>query len=73
MCGALDIHLLRERLANRGIVAARATSVKTMDELLHGTVESCTQGAEALGIHAGMSMQDALARIGDASRSTDEA
>lgn len=66
MCGALDVELLRTKLADRGIIAARATGVKTMDELIEGTVESCTQGAEVLGIHEGMSMRDALRRIGQA-------
>ncbi|MFB5190444.1 YunC family protein [Alicyclobacillus fastidiosus] len=66
MCGALDITLLREQLADRGIIAARAVGVRTMQELLDGEVESCTQGAEAIGILPGMSMRDALAKIGAA-------
>jgi uncharacterized protein YunC (DUF1805 family) len=64
MCGALDISLLREQLAHRGIIAARATGVKTMAELLEGTVESCTQTAESLGIQAGMPIQAALELLG---------
>ncbi|WP_029423272.1 YunC family protein [Alicyclobacillus macrosporangiidus] len=63
MCGALDIQLLRERLADRGIVAARAVGVRTLDELVNGTVESCTQAAESLGIRPGMSVRDALLRM----------
>lgn len=65
MCGALDVELLRTKLADRGIIAARATGVKTMQELIDGTVESCTQAAEELGIIPGMSMKDALRKIGE--------
>ncbi|WAH35728.1 YunC family protein [Alicyclobacillus dauci] len=68
MCGALDVGLLRDKLASRGIIAARATGVKTMEELIQGNVESCTQEAEAIGITVGMSMTDALKRIGEAER-----
>lgn len=60
MCGALDVALLRENLASRGIIAARAVGVKTMEDLLEGTVESCTQKAEELGIHEGMAIREAL-------------
>lgn len=60
MCGALDIDLLRTQLANRGIIAARAVGVRTIDDLLGGTVESCTQPAELLGIRSGMPIRDAL-------------
>ncbi|MCF8565375.1 DUF1805 domain-containing protein [Alicyclobacillus tolerans] len=60
MCGALDVTLLREKLASRHIVAARAVGVKTLDDLLNGTVESCTQAAEELGIQPGMPIREAL-------------
>lgn len=60
MCGALDIQLLREKLSHRNIVAARAVGVKNLSELLDGTVESCTQAAEQLGISPGMPIRDAL-------------
>lgn len=60
MCGALDVELLRTKLANRGIIAARAVGVKTMDDLMNGTVESCTQGAQAIGIAPGMPIREAL-------------
>ena len=36
MCGALDVGLLNERLADRKIIAGRAVGVKTLDELLQG-------------------------------------
>ncbi|GGI97581.1 hypothetical protein GCM10010885_04050 [Alicyclobacillus cellulosilyticus] len=70
MCGALDIGLLRDKLADRGIVAARAVGVRTIDELLHGHVESCTQAAEALGIREGMPVREALARMQRAASAT---
>jgi uncharacterized protein YunC (DUF1805 family) len=60
MCGALDIQLLRNKLAHRGILAARAVGVKTIDELLNGQVESCTQAAESIGIEPGMAIKEAL-------------
>jgi uncharacterized protein YunC (DUF1805 family) len=70
MCGALDMSLLRDKLADRGIVAARATGVKTMEELLEGVVESCTQEAEKLGIVPQMSIKEALVIIGKAAQAT---
>ncbi len=60
MCGALDIELLRNKLANRKIIAARATGVKTIEELLNGNVESCTQAAEEIGIQKNMPIREAL-------------
>jgi uncharacterized protein YunC (DUF1805 family) len=60
MCGALDIELLRNKLESRQIIAARATGVRTIDELLNGHVESCTQAAEGIGIHKNMPIRDAL-------------
>jgi uncharacterized protein YunC (DUF1805 family) len=61
MCGALDVNLLRTRLADREILAARAVGVRTIDDLLNGQVESCTQTAEKVGIHPGMPIREALA------------
>lgn len=63
MCGALDTTLLREKLSSRDIIAARAVGVRTMEELLNGEVESCTQAAERLGICPGMSIRETLLRI----------
>lgn len=67
MCGALDVELLRTKLSDRGILAARAVGVRTIEDLLQGTVESCTQHAEELGIHKGMPIQEALRRMHEAS------
>lgn len=50
MCGALDVALLNERLSERNIVAARATGVRTIEELLEAPLESVTHTAEDLGI-----------------------
>lgn len=60
MCGALDVELLNQRLNHRGIIAARAVGVKTIEELLEAPLESVTFHAESLGITAGMSGSDAL-------------
>lgn len=73
MCGALDIGLLRTQLAARGIIAARAIGVKTMTDLVNGTVESCTQRAEELGIHPGVSIREALLLMRANERRTVEA
>ncbi|WP_026694599.1 YunC family protein [Peribacillus kribbensis] len=64
MCGALDIGLLNEKLRERGIIAGRAVGVKTLDELLEGTIESATYEAEKRGVVPGMSVRDALLLIG---------
>lgn len=60
MCGALDVQLLNQRLSHREIVAARMVGVKTIDELLDGTVESSTYKAQELGIVPGTNGRDAL-------------
>lgn len=60
MCGALDVGLLNEKLADRKIVAARATGVRTIEQLLEAPLESVTIEAENLGISKGMKGKDAL-------------
>ena len=60
MCGALDVALLNEKLADRNIIAGRAVGVKTIEDLLSAPLESITVGAEKLGIHKGMIGRDAL-------------
>ena len=60
MCGALDVGLLNEKLAARGIIAARAVGVKTLDELLAAPLESVTVQAEGLGITPGTIGRDAV-------------
>ncbi|MBP1963734.1 YunC family protein [Paenibacillus aceris] len=63
MCGALDVALLNERLRDRNIVAARATGVRTIEELLEAPLESVTYTAEDLGIVAGMTGREAILRM----------
>lgn len=60
MCGALDVGLLNDRLKDRGIIAARAVGVRTIEELLDAPMESVTYGAEALGITPGIKGRDAV-------------
>jgi uncharacterized protein YunC (DUF1805 family) len=63
MCGALDVALLNERLRDRNIVAARATGVRTIEELLEAPLESVTHTAEDLGIFAGMTGREAILKM----------
>lgn len=63
MCGALDVKLLNERLAHRGIIAGRAVGVRTLEELLAAPLESVTTRAEELGIVPGMTGAEALAKM----------
>ncbi len=63
MCGALDVGLLRTRLADRGILAARAVGVRTIEELLAAPVDDLTQAAESAGIQRGMPGREALVRM----------
>ncbi|MDQ0896953.1 MULTISPECIES: YunC family protein [unclassified Paenibacillus] len=63
MCGALDVALLNERLRDRNIVAARATGVRTIEELLKAPLESVTLTAEDLGIVAGMTGREAILKM----------
>ncbi|MFD1773211.1 MULTISPECIES: YunC family protein [Paenibacillus] len=63
MCGALDVGLLNERLADRGIIAGRAVGVRTLEQLLAAPLESVTFEAEKLGIVPGMTGSEALLRM----------
>jgi uncharacterized protein YunC (DUF1805 family) len=63
MCGALDVGLLNERLRERNIVAARATGVRTIQELLDAPLESVTYTAEDLGILPGMTGREAILKM----------
>ena len=60
MCGALDIGLLNQKLADRQIVAGRAVGVRTLEELLEAPLESVTTEAEKKGIYPGLKGKDAL-------------
>jgi len=63
MCGALDVGLLNEKLSHRGIIAGRAVGVRTLDELLAAPLESVTLKAAELGITAGTTGRDAIAKM----------
>ncbi|MDQ0198873.1 uncharacterized protein YunC (DUF1805 family) [Neobacillus ginsengisoli] len=63
MCGALDVGLLNEKLADRNIIAARAVGVKTIEQLLNAPMESVTYEAEKLGVNKGMIGKDALLKM----------
>lgn len=63
MCGALDIGLLNEKLADRKIIAGRAVGVRTIEDLLKAPLESVTYEAEAYGITVGMSGKEALLKM----------
>lgn len=60
MCGALDVGLLNDRLKDRGIIAARAVGVKTIDQLLDAPMESTTFKAQELGIVPGVTGRQAI-------------
>lgn len=63
MCGALDVALLNEKLKDRGIIAARAVGVRTIEQLLEAPLESVTIEAENKGIKVGMKGKDALLKM----------
>ncbi|PLR82859.1 DUF1805 domain-containing protein [Bacillus canaveralius] len=63
MCGALDVALLNEKLADRKVIAGRAVGVKTIEELLEAPLESITFAAVDLGIRKGMIGKDALLKM----------
>lgn len=63
MCGALDVTLLNEKLANRKIIAGRAVGVRTIDELLEAPLQLVTIEAKVLGISPGMKGKDALLKM----------
>ncbi|MBB4826260.1 uncharacterized protein YunC (DUF1805 family) [Sporosarcina luteola] len=63
MCGALDVGLLNNVLAERKIVAGRAVGVKTIEQLLEAPLESVTREAEERGIRTGMTGKDALLKM----------
>lgn len=63
MCGALDVALLNNRLADRQIIAGRALGVRTIEQLLESPLESITKAAEQLGIVIGMKGKEALLKM----------
>ena len=63
MCGALDVELLNQKLADRKIIAGRAVGVRTIDDLLKAPLESVTYEAQACGIEEGMTGEEALLKM----------
>ncbi|RYL95910.1 DUF1805 domain-containing protein [Sporolactobacillus sp. THM7-4] len=63
MCGALDVRLLNDKLADRRIVAGKAVGVRTLDELLRAPLAEVTFEAETKGIVKGMSGREALLKM----------
>ncbi|WP_353947550.1 DUF1805 domain-containing protein [Sporolactobacillus sp. Y61] len=63
MCGALDVGLLNSRLADRGIIAGKATGVRTLEELLNAPLAEVTLEAEKYGIRPGMIGREALLKM----------
>ncbi len=60
MCGALDVALLNNRLAERQILAGRALGVRSLEDLLNAPLHDVTEAAERLGVTPGMAGRDAL-------------
>lgn len=63
MCGALDVDVLNEKLADRHVIAARAVGVRTIDDLLHAPLEKVTNASKSFGWKVGMIGKEALGRI----------
>ncbi|MDD9147396.1 MULTISPECIES: YunC family protein [unclassified Sporolactobacillus] len=64
MCGALDVRLLNDQLADRGIIAGKAVGVRTLAELLNAPLAEVTAEAENRGVKAGMPGREALLKMG---------
>lgn len=63
MCGALDVALLNDKLADRCIIAGKATGVRTLDQLLEAPLAEVTGEAEKYGIKPGMKGREALLKM----------
>lgn len=64
MCAALDVDVFNEKLADRNVIAGRASGVRTIDQLLHAPLEKVTDAAQReFGWEAGMSGKEALAKL----------
>lgn len=59
MCGYLN----RQAAEKFGDSAAIVRGIKTVDDLLNGTVAEVTPAAEILGVKAGMTGREALAKF----------
>ncbi|MGU3472288.1 YunC family protein [Paenibacillus sp. D51F] len=65
MCGALDVALFdsNPKLKERGVVAARAVGVRTLEELLDAPLESVTEAAGEAGLYVGMKGIEAVRQL----------
>jgi len=63
MCGALDVDLLNDRLADRNIIAGRAVGVRSIDDLLEAPLQKITEASKKFGWKEGMKGKDALILI----------
>lgn len=63
MCGALDVDVLNEVLADRKVIAGRAVGVKTIDDLMNAPLEKITDASKSYGWQSGMTGKDALIKI----------
>ncbi|TMN21270.1 DUF1805 domain-containing protein [Lentibacillus cibarius] len=63
MCGALDVDLFNEALADRKTVAGRARGVKTIDQLLDAPLEKVTNASSAYGWEPGITGKEALMKL----------
>lgn len=63
MCGLIDLARLDSLRPERGILAARVTHVRTIDELLAGTVDQVSVEARRLGIVEGMTGLQAVEKM----------
>ncbi|MBO8171815.1 MAG: DUF1805 domain-containing protein [Bacillaceae bacterium] len=63
MCGALDVSLLNNKLAERKVVAGRALGVRSIEQLLEAPLESVTDAATELGIQPGMKGREAVLKM----------
>ncbi|WP_425288276.1 YunC family protein [Terribacillus halophilus] len=60
MCGALDVDLLNDKLADRKIISGRAVGVKTIEQLLSAPLEKVTDASAAYGWKPGITGREAL-------------
>lgn len=63
MCGALDVDLFNEKLADRKVIAGRAVGVRSIDDLLHAPLEKVTDASKEFGWEVGMIGQEALSKL----------
>ncbi len=63
MCGALDVDLLNEKLADRKVIAGRAVGVRSIDDLLTAPLEKITDASKEYGWEIGMIGKDALSKL----------